>query len=80
MKRFIKFEKQDCAPCNMVSDYLDRKGIDYEKINAFDQPEVAARFRVRSLPTVIVLDQEEEVGRVIGFKPDELNKWIAEAV
>ena len=80
MKRFIKFEKKDCAPCTQVSEYLDRKGVDYEKINAFDQPELAARFRVRSLPTLIVLDQEEEIGRVIGFKPEELNKCVATAV
>lgn len=76
MKKIIKFEKKDCAPCNMVSDYLDRKGVDYEKINAFDQPEVAAKFRVRSLPTVIILEKDEEVGRIIGFKPDELNRLV----
>lgn len=80
MKRVIKFEKKDCAPCTMVSDFLDRKGVDYEKINAFDQPELAAKFRVRSLPTVIVLEQEEEVGRAIGFKPEELTRLLAIAV
>lgn len=79
MKRIIKFEKQDCAPCKQVSEFLNRKGVSYETINAFDEPEVAAKYRVRSLPTVIILDQEEEVARTIGFKVDELNKIISEA-
>ena len=81
MKRVIKFEKKDCAPCTMVSEFLDRKGVQYEKINPFDHPEMAARFHVRSVPTVIVLEQEEEVGRTIGFKPEELTRLVlADAV
>lgn len=72
MKRIIKFEKDDCSPCNMVSEYLDRKGIVYETINPFNEPELAMQFRVRSVPTVILLEKEQEVSRVIGFKPEEL--------
>ena len=72
MIRVIKFEKEDCAPCNMVSEFLDNKGVDYEKINPFENPELAMRFRVRSVPTVIVTNGSEEVRRIIGFKPDEL--------
>jgi len=30
------------------------------------------RFRVRTVPTVIVTKENEEVKRVIGFKPEEL--------
>ena len=56
----------------MVSEYLDRKGIVYETINPFNEPELAMQFRVRSVPTVILLEKEEEVSRVIGFKPEEL--------
>ena len=72
MKRIIKFEKDDCSPCNMVSEYLDRKGIVYETINPFNEPELAMQFRVRSVPTVILMEQEQELSRVIGFKPEEL--------
>lgn len=72
MIRVIKFEKNDCAPCNMVSEFLDNKGVDYEKINPFENPEAAMQFRVRSVPTVIVTKGNEEVRRIIGFKPEEL--------
>eukprot|EP01132_Coremiostelium_polycephalum_P020478 gene20478-24326_t len=55
----------------MVSQYLDQKGISYESINPFDQPEIALKYRIRSVPTVILLEKEEEIKRVIGFKPEE---------
>ena len=71
-KRIIKFEKEDCSPCNMVSEYLDRKGVVYETINPFNQPELAMQFRVRSVPTVILMEAEQEMVRVIGYKPEEL--------
>lgn len=71
-KRIIKFEKEDCSPCNMVSEYLDRKGMVYETINPFNQPELAMQFRVRSVPTVILMEAEQELARVIGYKPEEL--------
>jgi len=72
MARIIKFEKNDCAPCAQVSTYLDSKGITYETVNPFDEPELAVRFKVRTVPTVIVLENDEIMHRVIGFKPDEL--------
>ena len=73
MTRIIKFEKNDCAPCNQVSEFLDRKGISYEKVNPFDKPELAIQYKVRTVPTVIVLNQDQETQRIIGFKPEELS-------
>lgn len=76
MKKLIKFEKTDCNPCTMVSEFLDKKGISYERVNAFDNPEMAMKFRVRSVPTVLLLDDEVEVKRTMGFKIEELNEII----
>jgi len=78
MTRIIKFEKNDCVPCNQVSEFLDRKGIDYEKVNPFDKPELAIQYKVRTVPTVIVLNHGQETQRIIGFKPDELSALAAD--
>lgn len=77
MKKVIKFEKENCAPCTMVSEYLDSKGVAYEKVNPFENPELAMRYKVRSVPTVIVTYEEAEVSRIVGFKPEELSLLIA---
>jgi thioredoxin 1 len=74
MARIIKFEKNDCAPCAQVSAYLDNKGISYETVNPFDEPELAVKFKVRTVPTVIVLENDEIKNRIIGFNPAELDQ------
>ena len=78
MKRITKFEKNDCNPCAMVSEFLDRKGVEYERINAFDNPEMAMKFKVRTVPTVILMENDAEVKRVMGFKMEELNEMTSE--
>src|SRR5690554_2424662 len=78
MTRIIKFEKNDCAPCDQVSDFLDSRGISYEKINPFDKPEMAIQFKVRTVPTIIVLNEGQEKQRIIGFKPEELSILAAQ--
>lgn len=77
MKKIIKFEKNDCNPCAMVSEFLDKKGVKYERINAFDNPEMAMKFRVRTVPTVILMENDAEVKRVMGFKMEELNEMTS---
>jgi len=74
MARIIKFEKNDCAPCAQVSAYLDNKGVSYESINPFEEPELAVKFKVRTVPTVLVLEDDEIKNRIVGFKPEELDQ------
>ena len=78
MRKIVKFEKNDCNPCAMVSEFLDKKGVKYERINAFDNPEMAMKFRVRTVPTVILMENDAEVKRVMGFKMEELNEMASE--
>ena len=78
MTRVIKFEKNDCAPCNQVSEFLDQRGISYETVNPFDKPELAIQYKVRTVPTVLVIEQEQEKQRIIGFKPEELSAIAAQ--
>ena len=77
MKKLLKCEKNDCNPCAMVSELLEKNGVSYERINAFDNPEMAMKFRVRTVPTVILVDGEEEIKRTMGFKLEELNEIIS---
>ena len=74
MKKILKFEKNDCNPCAMVSDILDKSGVQYEKVNPFNSPELAMKYKVRSVPTVILVDQDQEIKRTVGFKPEELQE------
>lgn len=73
MKKVIKFAKQNCIPCQEVSRYLDNKNVKYETINPFDNPEYAVKYNVKSVPTVVVIENDIIVSRSVGFKPSELD-------
>jgi thioredoxin len=49
------------------------------KLNIDDNPQTAARFGVRSIPTLLILKNGREVDRVVGVQPREaiLNKLQA---
>lgn len=74
-----------CGPCKMVGpeveaveETLAGKAI-VAKVNVDDNPEIAEKYGVRGVPTLLVLKQGQEVSRIVGFRPRdvisaELNK------
>ena len=78
MKKIVKFEKVNCSPCNAVSAYLEDRKVKYERIDAYDNPERAMKHGLRSVPVVILFDDDKEIARTVGYKPNELDKIIEE--
>lgn len=76
MKRILKFEKENCNPCKQVSDLLDKSGVEYEKVNPFNNPELAIKYKIRSVPTVVLFEDDVEIKRTVGFKLEELQNLI----
>ncbi|MGG3136504.1 thioredoxin domain-containing protein [Bacillus velezensis] len=75
--RLIKLEQPNCNPCKMISNYLNNAGVEYETVDVTQKPEVAAQFEVMGVPVTILLnEQEEEVKRSVGFKPEELDELL----
>lgn len=75
--QIIKFEKDGCKPCEAVGAFLDDAVEEYRVIDAFKEPREAAKFDIGSVPTVILLDDNEvEVKRSVGFKPAELEEIV----
>ena len=63
-----------CGPCRMVGPILDeiaeeREDIKVCKINIDEQPELASRYRIMSVPTLMVLKNGSIVDQSIGAKP-----------
>ena len=63
-----------CGPCRMVSPIVDeiaaeRSDIKVCKINVDEQPELAARFGVMSIPTLVVMRNGKIVKQVTGARP-----------
>jgi thioredoxin-like negative regulator of GroEL len=43
--------------------------VRFAKLNVDDNPATAARFHVRSIPTLLVLKEGREVDRLVGVQP-----------
>lgn len=65
-----------CGPCRMVSPFVDeiaaeRDDIKVGKVNVDEQPELAAEFRVTSIPTLAVVRDGNVTNRTVGARPKE---------
>lgn len=77
--KLIKFEKENCPKCTLVENYLNDQGVQSEKVNPFENPSLASRYNVGSIPTTVLVDDiGEKIGdEVIGFNGDELDELIS---
>lgn len=64
-----------CAPCRMIAPILDELAAEmagrvrFAKLNVDENPSTAARFGVRSIPTLLVFRDGREVDRLVGVQP-----------
>ena len=63
-----------CGPCRMVSPLVDeiaeeQTAAKVGKVNVDEQPELAARFGVMSIPTLVVVNNGEVVRQAVGARP-----------
>ena len=63
-----------CGPCRMVGPILDeiaqeREDIKVCKVNIDEQPELANRFRIMSVPTLMVLKDGQILEQSVGARP-----------
>ena len=63
-----------CGPCKMIAPVLDeiaqaREDIKVCKVNVDEEPELAAKYQVMSIPTLMVFKDGQIVNQSLGAKP-----------
>jgi thioredoxin 1 len=79
MKRILRFTASWCAGCKSLAANLAEVDAKYpvEVIDIDIHPEIAAEYGIRSVPTLVMLNENIEVKRIIGNKTSrELKEWI----
>ena len=76
-----------CGPCRMVAPIVEELAEEYDgkvefrKLNTDDNPRTAAKYGIRSIPTLLVFKKGEPVGQIIGFRPkSDLKKRLDDAL
>lgn len=78
MKRLLKISKNGCVPCQVLSNYLNDKGVIYEELNVSTIPELIETYDITGVPVLILIDDnDQEIDRVVGFNPDAVDELLA---
>jgi thioredoxin 2 len=81
----VDFYADWCGPCKMVAPLMDELAQEHigkilvAKVDTDRAPEIAAKYGIRSIPTLIVFRNGTEVERSMGFEPDRLRTLAEEA-
>jgi thioredoxin 1 len=71
--KYLYFSAPWCGPCRMLGPIMEKVGQKYtvEKINVDENEELSAQFGIRSVPTVILVDESNtELERTVGVKAE----------
>jgi thioredoxin 1 len=66
-----------CGPCRMLAPTVEAIAVQHSesatvvKLNVDDNPSIAERYQIRSIPTLILFSEGREVERVIGATSKE---------
>ena len=82
----VDFWAEWCGPCKMIAPILaeiaaENPGITIAKLNVDENPDIAMRFNVMSIPTLLVFKHGEVQKRLVGAKGkgqllQELNEFL----
>jgi thioredoxin 1 len=70
-----------CRPCKALEPILEQLPLPLARVNVDEEPGIAARYDVLSIPTVILFEAGEPRGSVVGLRPrDHFERWLAEVL
>ncbi len=73
MKKFIYFSAPWCGPCRQLGPVMDEIAtqVEVQKVNVDDNPELSKHYNIRNVPTVVLTEDGNEIGRKLGLNPKQ---------
>lgn len=75
-----------CGPCQMVAPIVEELAREYDgklkvrKLNTDENPEIAGRYQVMSIPTILFFKNGQAVERLVGARPKRQFKEIIDSL
>ena len=66
-----------CGPCRMIAPVLDQLAAESKgryriaKLNVDENPQIAARFQIASIPTMLIFKDGQLIDRIVGAQPKQ---------
>ena len=72
---FVDFYADWCGPCKMLAPIVEKLAgeftdVTFIKVNVDDNPELARRFGIMSIPTLMAFKNGELAGQALGYMPE----------
>ena len=75
MPALVDFWAPWCGPCKMVTPEVEKVAAEFAgravvaKVNVDELKDLAPKYGIRGIPTMIFFKKGEEAGRIVGYKP-----------
>lgn len=75
-----------CGPCQMVAPIVDELAKEYagklkvRKLNTDENPEIAGRYQVMSIPTILFFKNGQPVEKLVGARPKRQFKEVIDSL
>lgn len=80
-KVIVDFYAEWCGPCKLLSPILEKVSeelkLDTYKVNVDEVEDVARRYGIMSIPTVMIFSKGKEVNKHVGYmEEEELKEFV----
>ena len=73
----VDFWAEWCGPCKMITPIIDQLSVELQgkmkmaKVNVDEVPELAGKFNVMSIPTLLIFKNGQPVDQIVGAMPKD---------